>query len=332
VSCDILLPVRDSETTLAEALDSICAQTFVDFRCLILDDGSRDSSADIAAGVAARDARFIVHHMARRGLVAALNEGLAMAQAPFMARADADDVLDRERLELQVAVLEESPAITVVSSLVHFFGDRVSEDLLAYEAWLNATVTHEDIVRDLFVESPLAHPSVMMRTAAVREIGGYRQGEFPEDYDLWLRGWRAGWRFAKIPRGLVRIRDHPRRLTRTDPRYAPRAFLACKAEHFIAAHDLVGRDVIVWGAGRDGVRAARELQRRGVRIRFFVDVAPTKIGRNLVKTTVLAPDALREKPGCPVVVAVGVKGARAKIREHLLALGYCEPAEFVCFG
>ncbi|HET9888604.1 MAG TPA: glycosyltransferase [bacterium] len=332
MSCDILLPVRDAEATLAETLESIGAQTFTDFRCLILDDGSRDKSADLAAAVAARDPRFIVHKMARRGLVAALNEGLAMARAPFVARADADDVLDRERIALQVLFLEENSAITAVSSLVHFFGDEVSTDLRSYEAWLNATVSHEEIVRDLFVESPLPHPSVTMRTAAVREAAGYRQGEFPEDYDLWLRGWRAGWRFAKIPRVLVHIRDHPRRLTRTDPRYTPRAFLACKAEHFIAARDLVGRDVVLWGAGRDGVRTARELQRRGVRIRFFVDVAPGKIGRSLVKTTVRTPDALREKPGCPVVVAVGVKGARAKIREHLLAKGYCEPAEFVCFG
>jgi len=332
VTCDILLPVRDSAGTLAEALESIRAQTFRDFRCLILDDGSSDASPDIAAALAARDARFIVHRMARRGLVAALNEGLALAQAPFVARADADDVLDRERLAMQVWFLEENPAITVVSSLVHFFGDEVSADLRAYEAWLNQALAHEDIVKDLFVESPLPHPSVVMRTTAVRQAGGYREGEFPEDYDLWLRGWRAGWRFAKIPRVLVHIRDHPLRLTRTDPRYTPRAFLACKSLHFIAAHDLVGGDVVVWGAGRDGVRTARELQRRGVRIRFFVDVAPTKIGRNLVKTIVRAPDGLREKPGCPIVVAVGVKGARARIREHLLALGYCEPAEFVCFG
>ena len=332
MSCDIIMPVRDAEATLAEALESIRVQTFEDFRCFVLDDGSADASRSIAAELASRDPRFIVRALPRRGLVATLNEGLALATAPCVARADADDVLDPKRLQLQKQFFDDHPEVTVVSSLVRFFGDAISSDLAAYEQWLNSTRTHEEIVQDLFVESPLPHPSVMMRTAAVRLAGGYRHGEFPEDYDLWLRGWRAGWRFAKIARVLIHVRDHPRRLTRTDPRYSPRAFLACKAEHFIAVHDLAGREVVVWGAGRDGVRTARELQRRGVGIRFFVDVAPTKIGRNLVKTAVCAPDALREKPGCPIVVAVGVKGARARIREHLLARGYREPGEFVCFG
>lgn len=332
MSCEILIPVRDAEATLAEALESIRTQTLQDFRCLILDDGSEDASRSIAAKLASRDPRFIVHALPRSGLVHALNEGLVLASAPYVARADADDVLEPERLQLQKQFLDDHSEVIVVSSLVRFFGDAISADLAAYERWLNSASAHEEIVKDLFVESPLSHPSVMMRSAAVRLVGGYRDGAFPEDYDLWLRGWRAGWRFAKIPRVLVHVRDHPRRLTRTDPHYSPRAFLACKAEHFIAAHDLSGGEVAVWGAGRDGVRTARELQRRGVGIRFFVDVAPTKIGRNLVKTTVRTPDALREKPGCPIVVAVGVKGARARIREHLLAEGYREPEEFVCFG
>jgi glycosyltransferase involved in cell wall biosynthesis len=330
LSCDIILPVRDAEGTLAETLESIAIQSWADFRCLILDDGSKDASRSIAVEFAARDSRFVLYEMPKHGLVATLNAGLAMASAPCIARIDADDIMEPERLMLQKQFLNEHREVAVVSSMVRFFGENISDDLAAYESWLNATLIHEEIVRDLFVESPLPHPSVMMRTEALRRIGGYRDGEFPEDYDLWLRGWRAGWRFAKIPRVLVRIRDHAQRLTRTDARYAPRAFLACKAEHFLAAHR--ERDVVIWGAGRDGVRAARELQRRGARIRFFVDVAPTKIGRNLVKTTVRTPDALGEKPGCPIVVAVGVKGARTRIREHLLAKGYCELEEFVCFG
>ena len=189
-----------------------------------------------------------------------------------------------------------------------------------------------DIVRDLFVESPLPHPSVVMRTTALRLAGGYRDGAFPEDYDLWLRGWRAGWRFTKLPEVLMHVRDHPGRLTRKDPRYLPRAFLACKVEHLVSAWNLAGQGIVVWGAGRDGVRAARELQRRGVRIRFFVDISPKKIGRHLVKTKVLAPESLRDKPGCPIVVAVGVKGARAAIRRYLVDLGYSESEDFVCFG
>ncbi len=330
--CEVLLPVRDAQSTLAEALESVRAQTLADFRCHVLDDGSADASARVAEALAARDARFVVHRLPRAGLVAALNAGIARAGAPILLRADADDVNEPERFAAQVHALEERPELTVVASRIRFFGDALSPDLLDYETWLNAALEPDEIERDLFVESPLPHPAVAMRSAALRAIGGYRDGPFPEDYDLWLRGWRAGWRFAKLPATLVRVRDHARRLTRTDARYRPAAFLACKAEHLVAARGLEGRSVIVWGAGRDGVRTARELRRRGVGIRCFVDIADTKIGRRVVGAPILAPSVLDGAREDLVVVAVGVKGARARIRAHLAARGYREPADFVCFG
>jgi hypothetical protein len=75
------------------------------------------------------------------------------------------------------------------------------------------------MVADLFVESPLVHPSVMARAAALRALGGYRVFDGPEDYDLWLRAHAAGLRFAKLSEVLLDWRDSPRRLTRRDPRY-----------------------------------------------------------------------------------------------------------------
>jgi glycosyltransferase involved in cell wall biosynthesis len=328
---DLLLPVRDAAATISETLDSIRRQTLEDFRCLVLDDGSTDASAAIADEVARGDPRFVVRRFPPRGLVATLNEGLAEAEAPFVARIDADDVMEEERLALQVDHLRERPDVGVVSCRVRFFGD-VSPRQRAYETWLNSALTHDEIVRDLFVESPLAHPSVIMRAEPLRAVGGWRQFDGPEDYDLWLRAWRAAWTFAKIPRTLVRIRHHARRLTRVDPRYARRAFLDCKAEHLVEAIGLGGREVIVWGAGRDGIRAAKALRRRGVRIRCLVDIAATKVGRRTMGVAVLPHGTLREKPGCFVVVAVGVQGARSEIRGALATWGYRELEEFVCFG
>ena len=155
---------------------------------------------------------------------------------------------------------------------------------------------------------------------------------FPEDYDLWLRGYRAGWRFAKQDEVLTLLRDHPDRLTRTDSRYTARAFLECKAEHLVAVKRLEGREVVVWGAGRDGRRAAKALRRRGVILRHLVDIAPTKIGRRMLGVEVRPPESLEEEPRAFVVAAVGIKGARAEIREALAAMDYPEGEGFVCLG
>lgn len=329
---DVLLPVRDAAATLAEALDSIRAQTLRDFRCLVLDDGSADGSAQVADGIARSDTRFEVHRLPRRGLVATLNDGLALASAEILARLDADDAMVPERLALQLEMLRETPGVDVLASGIQFFGAHVSADLREYERWLNATITPDEIERDLFVESPLPHPSVAMRASAIRRVGGYRDVGHPEDYDLWLRLARAGSRFAKHPAVLTRVRDHPARLTRTDARYTPRALLDCKAEHLVDGKGLVGREIVVWGAGRDGIRAAKALRRRGAVLRHLVDINPTKLSRRMLGVAVREPETLREEPRAFVVAAVGVRGARALIRSALRGMDYRELDEFVCFG
>jgi len=329
---DIALPVRDASATIAEALDSIRRQTFTDFRCLVLDDGSRDDGLDVVRAFTADDPRFELHEFPPRGIVATLNDALRLATAPYVARMDADDRMSPERLERQLGAAERDASIDVVSSRVRFFGDGVSPGLLRYETWLNSLVTHDDIVRDLFVESPIPHPSVMMRTGALRRLGGYRDVPGPEDYDLWLRAWRNGMRFAKCEQTLVEIRDHAARLTKTGARYSTRELIACKAEHAVAGFGWEGRGLIVWGAGRDGKRIARGLRRAGAAIDAFVDIAPTKVGRSLLGVDVLPYDSLRSGSRCPIVVAVGTLGAREKIRTELVSWGFADGADFVCFA
>lgn len=327
-----MIPVRNAAATLEAALDSVRAQTFADYRCLVLDDGSRDDSPAIAAAFAARDARFVAIRAAARGLVPALNDALSRVTAPLVARLDADDLMHPERIARQTSYLAARPGVDVVASLVEFFPDpEVSAELRAYESWLNSVRTSGEIERDLFVESPLPHPSVLLRTASLERVHGYRDAG-PEDYDLWLRMWRAGCRFAKVEAVLTRLRSHARRLTRTDPRYSPRSILECKAEHLVAAKALEGREVVVWGAGRDGIRTAKALRRRGAVLRALVDIADTKLGRSMLGVPVLPPDSLGPDPRAFVVAAVGRKGARALIRARLAAMGYSEGDGFVCFG
>jgi glycosyltransferase involved in cell wall biosynthesis len=103
----VLLPVRDEEPYLAECLESLSAQTLSDFEVLVVDDGSTDASPAIAAEHARADSRFHVLRQEAAGMVAASERARAEAQAPLIARMDADDVALPERLELQVAAIEE---------------------------------------------------------------------------------------------------------------------------------------------------------------------------------------------------------------------------------
>ncbi|MFQ5845693.1 MAG: glycosyltransferase family 2 protein, partial [Planctomycetota bacterium] len=211
----VLVPVRDAGSYLDPALRSIRAQRLRDFDVVCVDDGSVDGSAERLDAWARADSRFRVLHRPPRGIVAALNCGLEAARADLVARFDADDIMHPDRLAAQIAFLDGSPEVDVVGSRVrHFPQPRVREGNRAYERWLNGLLTHDEIARDIFVESPLASPSVTVRRRLFDRVGAWRDPGWAEDYDLWLRAWLGGCRFAKLARTLHFWRDHPGRLTR----------------------------------------------------------------------------------------------------------------------
>jgi glycosyltransferase involved in cell wall biosynthesis len=327
-SVSLLIPVHDAGPYLAPALRSVARQTFRDFEALLLDDGSTDGSPGILAETAARDPRFRVLSPGRVGLVAGLNLLRAAARAPLLARFDADDAMHPRRLELQVRYLEANPGVGAVASLVrHFPRCSVRGGNLRYEAWLNSLVTHDEIERNLFVESPLPHPSVTMRAELFDRVGGYRDVGHPEDYDFWLRAWGAGFRFGKVARVLHSWRDHPARLTRTDPRYAIEAFLRAKAEALLAGPLAGGRAYVIWGAGMFGRRLTRLLARAGRPPLALLDIDRKKVGRTRHGRPVVPPEAFR--PGSALVLgAVGAQGAREVIRGRLRGMGLVETKDF----
>ncbi len=325
------MPVFNAVGTVREAIESIQAQTLRDFELVIVDDGSTDGTGEVLDDLARKDPRLRVLHRPHRGIVEAANEAIREAKGDFVARMDADDVSLPERLEAQVALARANPDLAVVSCLVECFPrETMSDGMRRYEAWLNALVEPDDIAREAFVESPLVNPSVLLRRAVVLAAGGYREGPFPEDYDLWLRLLGAGWRMAKVPKVLFRWRDSPDRMTRRDPRYSRNAFRRLKAAH-VATSFLKGADFVqVWGAGREGRLWRRVLKPLGVRVTRFYDIDPKKVGR-LVGNEVPILD-WREVPrhrGEPLLCAVASWGARDEIRASLTGIGLVEGQDFL---
>jgi glycosyltransferase involved in cell wall biosynthesis len=329
----VLLPVRDGMPFLEHALRALERQTLIDFEVVAVDDGSTDGSGEQLDRWAERVPRFRVLHRPPSGLVATLNAGLENCRAPLIARIDADDVCHPRRLELQLAVLESQPAVGVVSTAVRFFPrSRVERGFVLYERWLNSLRSHEQMARERFVESPVAHPSVMVRRELVDRVGGYRDVGWPEDYDLWLRLFEAGVRFAKLDRPLYFWREHPQRLTRIDDRYTKQAFLSCKAHYLVTGPLSSAQRTVIWGAGPTGRRLSRLLAEAGASIGAFVDIDPDKIGRSVHGREVLAPESLEHVlgDGSVVLAAVASRGARELIRSRLASLGLVEGDDFYC--
>lgn len=330
----VLLPVRNAATTLAAALDSLLAQTFTDFELLIIDDGSADATPQLLAQFAARDARIRVFTTAPRGIVAALNLGLSEAKGEYIARMDADDVSHPQRLEKQVAFLHQHPQIGLCSCRVNYGGNATLQAGYArYVDWINSLITPEQLALNRFVESPFAHPSIVFRKKLVAQYGAYREGNFPEDYELILRWLEQGVEMAKLDEALLTWNDPPQRLSRTDVRYAPQQFYAVKARylaHWLHTHNPFYPDVIVWGAGRVTRKRVALLAAEGIRINAYLDFDPKKINAPVAGPPRKHFTELPEPGNSFVLVFISNPGARDECRTFLQGRGYVEGKDFLC--
>ena len=333
----VVIPVRNGAQFITECLASALGQSMAQIEVVVIDDGSTDGTPELVRAQFGSDSRVRISPARGRGLVAALNQGLKLARAPLVARLDADDRAHPERLALQASCLQDDANLGLVSCQVHAFpSTNLGAGMLAYLTWQDTCQVPSELADNLFIESPFVHSSVMFRRELVLRHGGYLDGIFPEDYELWLRLAQRGVPMMKINRRLVDWRQSSTSLSRTDPRYARRAFDYIRAKYLAMDRRLhSGRALAFWGAGRKTRLRCRYLMEHGFRPTLWVDIDPRKIGNTVWGAPVVAPDHLNryapsERP--LVLVYVANHGARDLIGAALDGKGYKAGGDYLLVG
>lgn len=326
----ILLPAWNAATTLPGCLRSVARQTFTDWECIVVDDGSTDDTLALARDAARRDPRIRVVAIAHGGIVGALQAGLAACRGRWVARMDADDVMHRDRLRLQRDALCADPTLAGVGCHVRIVPRRGLRDgFRGYEAWLASVDSPARVRDDAFVESPLVHPTLTIDRGVLSAIG-YRAVDWPEDYDLVLRLLAAGHRLGVVPRRLLCWRDAPHRLTRTDPHYGLDRITACKAAFLAEGFLASSARYTLWGYGDTGRALRQALARHDKHPALIVELHPGRLGNTIHGAPVIPPDELPQHPRWPLLASVAGAEARGLIRSALATMGYVEGADFVC--
>lgn len=214
-----IIPVLNGMPFLHEALDSIRRQTCQDHEVLVWDNGSTDGTLDVLREwIPTRlSGRVFTGEPLSLGL--SLRKLVEQVRSPLIARMDADDICEPERLAVQVAHLKKHPELAVIGS------ERTSIDITGQEMPRRSVFPSSGAdIRHATLRAPrLLHPSVLMRREAILEIGNYQDHsttEHPywcEDYDFWLR-MLSRHQVAALPEALIRYRYNPASLTETEMR------------------------------------------------------------------------------------------------------------------
>ncbi|MCH5299781.1 MAG: glycosyltransferase family 2 protein [Ruminococcus sp.] len=211
----VLMGIYNCADTLEEAVDSIKNQTYSNWELIMCDDCSSDNTYEKALEIAKGNNRIKVYKNEKNlTLAPTLNNCLKAASGKYIARMDGDDVCAPERFEKELNFLEENPEYAVVSTRMNMF----DKDGI----FRTTTVESFPTVKELVAGPPFCHAGCMMKKSVLDELGGYNTGEEVtriEDYDLWYRLYKAGYKGANIQEALYSMRDDIKALKRRKFKY-----------------------------------------------------------------------------------------------------------------
>lgn len=201
----VIMGIYNCESTLAEALDSLLAQTYQDFKVIMCDDGSVDGTYALAKTYAERHpSKFVlIRNEHNLGLNATLNRCLDLVDTPYTARMDGDDISLPERFEVQIDFLENHPEYAFVSTSMICFDENGDFK----------TFSHADgspAKKDFIKRTPFYHAPVMVRTEAYKLVGGYTVEKRllrVEDYHLWFKMYAKGYHGYNLSEAYYKMRD-----------------------------------------------------------------------------------------------------------------------------
>jgi glycosyltransferase involved in cell wall biosynthesis len=204
------MSIYNNENTVDASIRSIAGQTFADWELILIDDASKDGSADKLLAWQAEDKRIRVYANGRNmGLAASLNRALQKAAGAYIARMDGDDISLPDRFQKQVDFLDLHPEFALVSAGCVLFDEQ--------GAWGRRTGKAEPQKQDFLWGSQFLHPACMLRREALAACGGYRVSRETlrtEDYDLFMRMYAQGYKGYNLPEPLLNYYENrkPRRV------------------------------------------------------------------------------------------------------------------------
>ena len=212
----VIVPCYNHGEFLADALDSVRAQSWRDWECIVVDDGSTDDTRNVATAFLETDARFKYIHQSNQGLSAARNAGISVCKGSYVQFLDSDDMLQERKLEAQITYLQKHPEIDIVYGNVRYFKEPValhsSVDESKHRRMPQVSGAGVQILYPLLQRNIMVVNAPLLRKSVINDVDGFDQTlNGYEDWDYWIRCALAGKRFQYVNEvaalALVRVRE-----------------------------------------------------------------------------------------------------------------------------
>ena len=212
----VIIPSYNYSRYIAEALESIIAQTYSNWECIVIDDGSTDNTKEVVSEYIKRDARINYVHQENRGLSAARNTGITYVTGKYIQLLDADDLIENKKLERQTEYLEEHPEVDILYGDVFFFTainnnrpEIIKEVVGARSGHISGKGKH--VLHALLQTNIMVCNSPLFRQSVLKDVTPFDENlKSKEDLDFWMRCAAANkhFQFMPISGTLAFVRSH----------------------------------------------------------------------------------------------------------------------------
>ncbi|WP_396638063.1 glycosyltransferase [Maribacter sp. R77961] len=327
----IVIPFKNTGSFLEACLNSIIAQTFINWEVLAVNDASSDRSLAIVQNYASKDRRIKVFHNNGQGIIEALRTAYTFSEGKFITRMDSDDLMMPERLKIMVTDLENKGKGHVAVGQVKYFSKKgISNGYQRYEKWLNALTLKGTNYSELYKECVIPSPCWMVHKSDLELCGAFEPNEYPEDYDLAFRFYEHGLKIIPSEHVLLKWRDYDHRTSRTSAHYAHNYFLDIKLRYFIKLHLNRDGNLVVWGAGNKGKRIATILIDRKIPFHWICN-NPKKIGREIYGKILLPINSLENIPNTQSIITVANEEEQQHIHNYFDKCGKISMKDYFFF-
>jgi len=312
----ILMPVRNTAIFLEACLDSILAQSYLNWELIAIEDHSEDHSWTILQNYATRDTRIKVFQNSGKGIIQALRMAYQHSNGHYITRMDSDDLMPIQKLEILHSNLSKAKQGHLATGLVQYFSTQaLGNGYRRYAEWLNTLSKKGTNFKEIYKECVIPSPCWMLHRVDLDAAGAFHSNRYPEDYDLCFRFYELGLKCLPSDVVLHHWRDSEGRTSRHDPNYADNSFLDIKLYYFIKLDYQKERPLVLWGAGKKGKKLALALQKANIPFHWICN-NKQKIGKDIYEQRLHPIDHLNQLTNPQIIIVIAQPAAQIELKSR----------------